>query len=215
MTSGTSLRRAIAALALTTSVAHAADFDAGALLSRLSRPAPDTTTFVEVRYSSLLDEPLVASGRLEHRADGALVREVVDPYRETTTLQGENVRLEREGGKPRSFSLNRAPELRGMLSSFGALIAGDLGLLERNFVVTTSGTNDRWRIDLVPIDDKLKRRLARIEVDGSLDRPRCFTMTEPDGDASVMALGVQGRADLPQSISRESLAQWCSAGAEP
>lgn len=196
-------------------VAQAADLDTGALMAKLARPAPDTTTFVEVRYSSLLAEPLVASGRLEHREDGALVREVLEPYHETTILNGENVRLTREGSKPRSFSLNRAPELRGMLSSFGALIAGDLGLLERNFVVTTGGSDDRWRIELVPIDDKLKRRLARIEVDGAQDRARCFTMSEPDGDASVMALGIQGRADLPQPLSRESLAAWCSAAAEP
>jgi hypothetical protein len=215
MISGTRLRRTIAVLALTTSVAHATDIAKSALLAKLSRPAPDTTTFVEVRFSSLLAEPLVASGRLEHRADGALVREILDPYRETTTLKGENVRLEREGSRPRSFSLNRAPELRGILSSFGALIAGDVGLLERHFVVTTSGTEERWRIELVPIDDKLRRRLARIEVDGALDRARCFTMTEPDGDASVMALGIQGRTDLPQPLARESLAAWCAGGVEP
>ncbi len=168
-----------------------------------------------MRYSALLAEPLVASGRLEHRTDGALVREVLEPYHETTTLKGENVRLEREGSRPRSFSLNRAPELRGMLSSFGALIAGDLQLLERNFAVSTRGSDDRWQIELVPIDEKLRRRLARIVVDGALDRARCFTMSEPDGDASVMALGIQGRADLPQTLSLESLAAWCSAGAEP
>jgi len=203
------------ALALTTAVAHATDVDTRALLARLSRPAPDTTTFVEVRYSGLLAEPLVASGRLQHRADGALVREILEPYRETTTLKGENVRLEREGSKPRSFSLDRAPELRGMLSSFGALLAGDLGLLERHFVVTTRGTEARWQIELIPMDEKLKRRLARIQVDGTLDSARCFTMSEPDGDASVMAIGVQGPAELPKPLARESLAAWCSTGAGP
>lgn len=203
------------ALALTAAVARAADVDTQALLARLSRPAPDTTTFVEVRYSGLLAEPLVASGRLEHRADGALVREVLEPYRETTTLQGENVRVEREGSRPRSFSLDRAPELRGMLSSFGALLAGDLGMLERHFTVTTRGTDAQWRIELAPLDEKLKRRLASIEVDGAQDRARCFTLTEPDGDASVMTLGVEGRGSLPQSLARESLAEWCSGGAEP
>jgi hypothetical protein len=215
MISGTSLRRAIAALALTMAVAQAADVDTHALLAKLSRPAPDTTTFVEVRYSALLAEPLVASGRLEHRADGALVREVLEPYHETATLKGENVRLEREGSKPRSFSLNRAPELRGMLSSFGALVTGDLELLERNFAVTTHGSYDRWQIELIPIDEKLKRHLARIVVDGALDRAHCFTMSEPDEDASVMALGIQGRADLPLSLSRQALAAWCAGGVEP
>jgi hypothetical protein len=196
-------------------VAHAAEIETRELLARLARPAPDTTTFVEVRYSGLLAEPLVAAGRLEHRTDGALVREVLEPYRETTTLKGENVRLVREGSKPRSFSLDRAPELRGMLSSFGALLAGDLALLERHFAVTTRGKNDGWRIELIPTDEKLERRLARIVVDGALEHARCFTMSEPDGDASVMALGIQGRDELPQPLTRESLAVWCASGAGP
>jgi hypothetical protein len=215
MTSGTSLRLATVALALTASAAHAADVDTYALLARLARPAPDTTTFVEVRYSSLLAEPLVASGQLEHREDGALVRQVTDPYRETTTLRGENVRVEREGSKPRSFSLDRAPELRGMLASFGALLTGNRAMLERYFKVTTRGSDARWEIELTPLDATLGRRLAAIRVDGSQDRARCFTMTEPDGDASVMTLGVPGRAALPQSLARESLQAWCADGAGP
>ena len=203
-----------AAVALTTIAAHAADLDTDALLARLARPAPDTTTFVEVRYSALLAQPLVASGALEHRQDGSLVRQVTDPYRETTTLRGENVRVEREGSSPRSFSLERAPELRGMLASFGALLKGDREMLERHFDVAARGTDSRWQIELSPRDAKLKRRLAAIRVDGSRDRARCFTMTEPDGDASVMALGVQGREGLPGSLERESLQAWCAEGTE-
>lgn len=203
------------ALALTMTVAHAAEIDSRELLAKLARPAPDATTFVELRFSRLLAEPLVVSGRLERRADGALVREVLDPYRETTTLSGENVLVTREGSRPRSFSLDRAPELRGMLSSFGALLAGDLAQLERHFTVTIRGTDDRWSIELIPVDDKLQRRLTRIEVDGAQDRARCFTMTEPDDDASVMVLELRERDALPHPLERESIAAWCSAGAEP
>ena len=191
-------------------MAHAADLDTDALLARLARPPPDTTTFVEVRYSALLSEPLVASGNLEHREDGALVRRVTDPYRETTTLSGENVVVEREGSKPRRFSLERAPELRGMLASFGALIKGDRALLDRYFRMSAGGSDDRWTIELEPRDPKLARRLAAIRVEGEQDRARCFTMTEPDGDGSVMAVGVRDRADLPDSIDRDTLQAWCA-----
>ena len=210
MTSGTSLRLAPALATLTAVAAHAADLDTDALLARLARPAPDTTTFVEVRHSALLSEPLVASGSLEHRADGALVRRVTDPYRETTTLSGENVLVEREGSKPRSFSLDRAPELRGMLASFGALIKGDRALLDRHFRLAASGSDEAWTIELEPRDPKLARRLAAIRVDGEQDRARCFTMTEPDGDGSVMAVGVRDRADLPDPIDRDTLQAWCA-----
>ena len=168
-----------------------------------------------MRYSSLLAEPLVVSGDLEHRADGSLVRRVTEPYRESTVLRGENVMVEREGSKPRSFSLDRAPELRGMLASFGALLKGDRALLDRYFTLAVHGTDAKWQIELLPFDRKLARRLAAIRVDGSLDRARCFTLSEPDGDASVMAVGLQGRADLPVTLDQASLLAWCGGGAEP
>jgi hypothetical protein len=52
-------------------------------------------------------------------------------------------------------------------------------------------------------------------VDGRQDRPRCLTLAEPDGDASVMALGVRDRAELPASLERASLQGWCSAESGP
>jgi hypothetical protein len=203
----------IVALTLVTVTLHAAELDTEALLASLVRPAPDTTSFVEVRYSSLLTAPLVVAGQLEHRTDGALVRRVESPYRETTELRGDRVRVDREGSKPRSFSLARAPELRGMLASFGALLQGDRAMLERHFTIAAHGTSERWQIELTPRDGTLGRRLAVILVDGSNDRPRCFTLAEHDGDAGVTALGVQHRAALPESIERESLQAWCAGGA--
>jgi len=202
----------VIALSLAAIPLQAADADLDALLGQLVRPPPDSTTFVEVRYSSLLDEPLVVSGVLEHHADGALVRRVEAPYQEITELQGENVTVTRAGSKPRRFSLDRAPELRGMLASFGALLTGDRKMLERYFKVELAEFEGRWEITLTPRDRKLQRRLSTIVVDGTADRPRCFTMLEPDGDGSVMALGVQTPADLPAPLDRTALEAWCSAG---
>lgn len=191
---------------------QAADTDLDSLLGQLVRPAPDSTSFVEVRYSSLLDEPIVVSGALEHRTDGALVRRVESPYQEVTELQGENVTVTRAGSKPRRFSLDRAPELRGMLASFGALLTGDRKMLEQYFKVELREYETRWEITLTPRDRKLQRRLSGIVVNGAADRPRCFTMLEPDGDGSVMALGVAKPDELPTPLDRQQLDAWCSAG---
>jgi hypothetical protein len=210
MISGTTSRLAAIALALTAIPLHAADLDVDALLASLARPAPDSTSFVEVRYSNLLEKPIVVSGRLEHRENGLLVRRVESPYEEVTELQGESVSVERAGSKARRFSLDRAPELRGMLASFGAILAGDRQMLDRYFVVTARGSDARWEIILVPRDDKLKRRLSSIVVDGAESRPKCFTLAEPDGDESLMALGIAGPGDLPRSLERQALHGWCA-----
>jgi hypothetical protein len=205
----------VTGLALAATALNAAEPDVATLLARLARPAPDSTRFVEIRYSSLLEQPIVVSGRLEYREDGSLVRRVESPYEEVTELQGENVSVERAGSKPRHFSLDRAPELRGMLASFGALLKGDRPMLDRYFIVTVRGSDARWAITLAPRDDKLKRRLSAIVVNGGDDRPQCFTVAEPDGDASLMALGVAGPGDLPASLERHALDAWCAGGDGP
>ncbi len=188
----------------------ATDLDTSLLLERLVRPASDSTSFVEIRYSSMLTEPIVASGELEYRKDGALVRRISSPYAETAVVTTETVVFERKGSKPRQFSLDRAPELRGMLTSFGALLQGDREMLERHFSVTTTGNDAGWQIELTPKDRKLKTRIALIRVDGVNGSPRCFTMVEPDGDASLMALGIQNRTALPAALDRQSLQAWCT-----
>jgi len=199
-------------LTLTAAPLHAADPDVDTLLARLARPAPDSTSFVEVRYSSLLETPIVVSGRLEHREDGSLLRRVEWPYQEVTELQGENVSIERAGSKPRRFSLDRAPELRGMLAGFGAILQGDRQMLDQYFAVTAQGSDVRWAITLMPRVDKLKQRLSRIVVDGAENRPKCFTLEEPDGDESLMALGLAGPEALPASLDRDVLHAWCTDG---
>lgn len=191
---------------------RAAEPDVDKLLARLARPAPDSTSFVEVRYSSLLAKPIVVSGRLEHREGGSLVRRVEWPYQEVTELKGENVSIVRTGSRPRRFTLDRAPELRGMLASFGAILQGDRQMLDQYFAVTARGSDARWEITLTPRGDKLKRRLSRIVVDGADNRPKCFTLDEPDEDASLMALGAAGPAALPASLEREALHAWCTDG---
>ena len=200
---------AAALLTITTTIASTADPGTEALLDRLARPAPETTPFVEVRYSALLTEPLVVEGELEHREDGALVRRVLEPYRETTTLLGENVTVERDGSRTRRLSLDRAPELRGILDGFGAILKGDRATLEQNFEIIGSESDKGWRIDLVPSSDKLRARLARVRVDGHAALANCITMEEPDGDATVMAIGASDRGALPFRQGRDQLQSWC------
>lgn len=206
------MRLTAIAFTLAATPLHAADGNLDTLLASLARPAPDSTSFVEVRYSSLLDEPIVVSGVLEHRTDGALVRRVEAPYQEVTELQGEKVTVTRTGSKPRQFSLDRAPQLRGMLASFGALLTGDRRMLEQYFEVEYRDLGANWEITLMPRDRKLQRRLSRIVINGAAGRPNCFRMLEPDGDGSVMALGVAKPDELPLPPDRQALETWCNAG---
>jgi hypothetical protein len=208
---GERLLRALALLALGLATAAHAAPDSAALIARLARTPPATTAFTEVRFSALLAEPLVVSGMLDYEGAGVLNRRVETPYREATTISGETVRVERPGDAPRTFALRRAPELRGLLTGMIGLLTGDGSFIGKHFTVTTAGDDSSWRLDLEPIDNRLRQRLSSIRVWGGGDEPRCFVILEDQGGASVMLLGAAAAETLPQPIVLAELLGRCAA----
>lgn len=202
--------------ALAAAVVHAGGASAdevSALLGTLARPAPDEVPFVEVRFSPLLDAPVVASGKLEYLAPGRLARHVVDPYREDTLIDGDQVVMNREGERERRFSLRRAPELRGLLSSFSAILAGDEAALRETFEMSlsTEAAGRRWTLQLVPKDDALRARLGDIEVNGSEAAASCISMGARPDAASVTVLG-RLPGELPGKLTPAALRVFCTGG---
>lgn len=202
----------LAALVLALGCARpAAADDVDALLGRLARPAPDEVAFVEVRFSPLLEAPVVASGKLEYLAPGRLARRVVDPYREDTLIDGEQVVLSREGEKERRFSLRRAPELRGLLSSFSAILSGDAKALRESFELSLApgATPARWALTLAPRDESLRKRLGDIEVHGGEGVVSCIAMGAQPDAASITVLG-RLPGELPSPLAPAALRAFCA-----
>lgn len=185
------------------------DQDADALIARLARPEPATISFTEVRFSKLLRAPLIVSGDLGYSGPDSLDRRVTTPYREHTAIRGESVKVEREGEKPRSFALKHAPELRGLLSGFSAMLSGDAASLRQTFNVTLTGDDDSWQLELTPLDTRARRRLQRIEVVGQHSEPRCFSMTTADGASSVLLLGEAAREPVEPDVTPVALQRRC------
>ena len=190
-------------------VCNASEQAADALIARLAKPAPATIEFTEVRFSKLLREPLIVSGELGYSGPTSLDRRVTTPYRESTSIRGESVKVEREGEKPRSFALKHAPELRGLLAGFSAMLAGDAAALRKTFTVNATGNDDAWTLELIPPDTKLGRRLKAIEVTGSHADPRCFSMTTADGANSILLLGATAKEPVPEDVTVDALSKRC------
>jgi hypothetical protein len=183
---------------------------ADALIARLAKPAPATVSFTEVRFSKLLRAPLIVSGDLGYSGPDSLDRRVTTPYREHTSIRGESVKVEREGEKTRSFALKHAPELRGLLSGFSAMLSGDAAALRKTFEVQMTGNDDAWQLRLTPTDSKARRRLALIEVNGHDSEPRCFSMTTADGASSVLLLGDAAREPVASDVTLVALQRRCA-----
>lgn len=152
----------------------------------MKRATPARTPYVEVRYSGLLDRPLILRGELEYLGPGRLGKRVDSPYREQTTVADGSATVRRGERAPRTFSLGQAPELEGFLRGFSALLGGDAGALQRDFTLSASGTASNWQLRLKPRDDRLARRVQAIEVDGADGTPRCFRTHEGDGDLAIL-----------------------------
>jgi hypothetical protein len=190
-------------------VCSASERDADALIASLAKPAPATIEFTEVRFSRLVREPLVVSGELGYSGPSSLDRRVTTPYRENTFIRGESVKVEREGEKPRSFALKHAPELRGLLTGFSAMLAGDANALRQAFTVDATDKGDHWILTLRPKDTKAQRRLNSMEVSGSGTEPRCFSMLTADGANSVMVLGAAAQELRLKDINHQLLYRYC------
>ena len=157
----------------------------------------------------MLRRPMVLHGELHYGGPGQLGKRVDAPYRETTAIAGNDVRVQREGKGERNFSLDRAPELGALLSGFSALLGGDSAALNRDFIVEAVQHNTGWRLTLRPRSPALAKQLSAMIVDGRDGEPRCFTLQEADGDASTMLLGDLAKAALSDPPTREATAKLC------
>jgi len=190
---------------------RASELDPSTLISALARPAPVSIAFKEIRFSPLLEQPLVVSGELKYVAADHLERLVTKPYLERTIIRGESVRVERHREKLRTFALNRAPELKGMLTAFSGLLGGEPDVVQRHFEVSTDGTNESWSMRLAPLDARAREQLEELRMTGHDDEPSCFFMTSASGTRSIMLLGTLAEHAIDSSVTAESLDALCAS----
>jgi len=191
--------------------AQAAAPDPSALLKRLARPAPATTPFTEVRFSQLLDRPLIVSGTLEYESKDHLVRHVTLPFDERTAIQGETVIVDR-GRAHREISLSQVPELRGLIAGFSGLLSGDAAALRQEFRMSARGDDAHWQLQLTPTDPRIAKRVRVIQVTGSHDKPICIVTTEAGGNATVLALQGHDELRFPTPLDRPTVDRYCRSG---
>jgi hypothetical protein len=165
-----------------------------ALLAALQQPPPTRPEVFERRQSPLLREPLLFAGELERPAAGVLVKRTLTPRREQTRIEAEQVRVEREGEKPRRFSLRRAPELRALTASVEAVLGGDIALLQKHFRLRMEGSAHAWTLQLAPRDKRLAKRVEALRFLGAEQELRCMDLVLAGAELSRTWLGPHATA---------------------
>lgn len=192
--------------------------DPGWILSKLARPAPMRTSFVEMRDSKLLKAPLRISGEYSRPDGNTLVREVRAPYAETTTIvsgkAGGEVTIARAGHAPRTFALSRVPELGGLQSSFGALLSGDRALLEQHYRIASAGSRERWTLTLVPRDAQFAAKVRDITLYGRGAELRCIETNSAKTTEVQRTLLAGAAREAADAGTGPALAALCRAAPE-
>ena len=188
---------------------QASDLDPSTLIQRLEKPAPATIEFKELRFSALLEQPLVVSGELRYVAEDHLERFVRQPYREKTIIRGESVRVARDGEKLRTFALKRAPELKALLSAFGARLTGNSATGEQEFELSAHAEGERWELTLVPRDTRARQHIPQLIVMGFENEPSCLIMGKAGDSQSVTLFAKYAHREIPGDVSLQQLESIC------
>lgn len=185
------LRRALAGAALLVAslaaapLAHALDL--AQLAAQLARVPAGEATFVEKRRVEMLDRTIESSGRLSFRAPDTFVRETLVPRREVLSVTGNTLAVTTMG-RTRTMQLDALPEAAVVVEAIRGVLTGNRATLERVFAATVGGDAQRWTLDLVPREARLRNQVGSIRVSGGGPVVREVQILLADGDRSTMAI---------------------------
>ena len=162
-------------------------FDLGRLTALLGRVKSGEATFVEQRRVEMLDRTLESSGKLSFRAPDSFVRETLKPRREKLAVSGNSVTMS-IGDRSRTMALDASPEASVIVEALRGTLTGNRETLERLFEATVSGSAERWSLELVPRDLRLRGQVASVRVSGREGVAREVQVLLADGDRSTMTI---------------------------
>ncbi len=144
-------------------------------------------TFTETRRVEMLDRTLMSSGRLSFRAPDTFVRETLKPRHEKLAVDGNTLTMTL-GERSRTMQLDASPEAAVIVEAVRGTLTGNRGALERLFEATVSGAPERWALELVPRDLRLRGQVQSVRLSGREATVREVQVLLADGDRSVMTI---------------------------
>ena len=156
-------------------------------MQNLAQHKSGRAIFTEKKYIAVLDRPVESSGDLFYTAPDRLEKRTLKPKPESMVVSGSELLVER-GRQKHRVQLQNYPELAAFIDSIRGTLAGDQKALERNYQLSLEGTSDRWILQLLPLDEKMRAAVQRIRISGIADEVRSVEISQTDGDRSVMTI---------------------------
>ena len=162
-------------------------WDIEQLMQSLAATPSGHASFVEKKSIAILDKPVESSGELFYTAPDRLEKRTLKPKPESMLLDKDKLIVEQHG-KKRVLALQNYPEVAAFIDSIRGTLAGDRKALERNYHLNIEGDQQNWNLTLLPIEDKMKKVVAKISIAGSGNVLQTINILQADGDSSLMTI---------------------------
>jgi outer membrane lipoprotein-sorting protein len=156
-------------------------------MDSLARNKSGRATFVETKHIAMLSAPLVSSGELLYTAPDKLEKRTLKPKPESMAIDGDMLSITR-GRQKFELQLQAQPELAAFIDSIRGTLAGDRNALERNYRLSLEGAPEKWVLQLLPTDNRMKAVVQRILISGVQGEVKSIEIDQADGDSSLMAI---------------------------
>lgn len=162
-------------------------WDIDQLMKSLASSRSGSATFIEKKSIAMLDKPVESSGELFYTAPDRLEKRTLKPKAESMLLDKDKLTVEQRG-KKHVLSLRNYPEIAAFIDSIRGTLAGDRKALERTYQLSMEGNEQDWILTLLPIEDKMKKVVAKISIVGTSNTLRTIEIKQADGDSSLMTI---------------------------
>jgi hypothetical protein len=169
--------------------AESGAWDLAELMRQRARVTQARVHFTEQRNSDLFERPLILSGTLRYDSPARVEKQIDKPFKERYVVDGDALRIERDGKHPRTVSLREHPALWAFVESFRATLAGNRSTLERFYEISLEGDREHWRLLLRPRNEQMRELVDSIKIEGSNVDITAIEILEVGGDSSRLTIG--------------------------
>ncbi len=169
--------------------ASSAEWGLPQLMHGLAQVQTAQGKFVERKFLSVLNKPLESSGTLSFQAPSHLEKHTLVPKVEDLVLdQGVLTIDSKARNVKRTLVLQEYPAVWAFVESIRSTLAGDLPTLERFYTISLEGNATKWRMQLLPIEQRTREMVREIVIAGRDNRVTSIEMHESNGDRSTMTV---------------------------
>jgi outer membrane lipoprotein-sorting protein len=162
-------------------------FELPQLMQLLAQVKSGEASFTEKRSVAMLERTLEFSGRLSFEAPDTFVRENLKPRQERMAVVGKQMTMSM-GSRSRTVPVDSVPEASVIVEAIRGTMTGNQDALEKHFTSAVAGTPQRWSLELVPREPRLRELISVLRLAGQQSVVRELFVTMADGDRSVMTI---------------------------